>query len=168
MMKRSFCLIAMLLWACSSDAPSNDGKAAGTCPQENPECKEIAEAKSGELAVMRRRCVNCHNSDKGIMAGTATPLTQQEPGIMLYPPNLTNDKDTGIGTWSDDQLATAMRTGLDDQGLNLCPQMKHFADMSDFEAYSIVKYLRSIPAVTNRVPRSICPPLKTAEESAAQ
>jgi len=102
------------------------------------------------------------------MAGTATPLTQQEPGIMLYPPNLTNDKDTGIGTWSDDQLATAMRTGLDDQGLNLCPQMKHFADMSDFEAYSIVKYLRSIPAVTNRVPRSICPPLKTAEESAAQ
>ena len=154
---------ALSVWACSADPPEANG-GGGACPQENPECKEIAEAKSGELAVQRRRCVNCHNSDKGTMAGTSTPLGQQDPGIELYPPNLTPDDETGIGGWTDDNLANAIRTGLDKEGLELCPQMKHFAEMSDFEAYSIVKYLRTLPAVKNKVPRSICPPLKMAEE----
>ena len=98
------------------------------------------------------------------MAGATTPLGQQDPGIELYPPNLTPDDDTGIGTWTDDNLANAIRTGLDKEGLELCPQMKHFADMSDYEAYSIVKYLRSLPPVKNKVPRSVCPPLKMAGE----
>jgi hypothetical protein len=98
------------------------------------------------------------------MAGKTEALAGQDPGIELYPPNLTNDKDTGIGAWNDDQLAAAIRTGFDKDGLNLCPQMKHIADMSDFEAYSIVKYLRALPAVANKVPRSVCPPLKTKEE----
>ena len=44
--------------------------------------------------------------------------------------------------------------------------MTHFSDMTDFEVYSIVKYLRSIPPVKNKVPRSVCPPLKTKEEQA--
>ena len=122
--------LAVSIWACSSDPPEGSGGNKG-CPQENPECKEIAEASAGELAVQRRRCVTCHNSDKGTMAGASTPLGQQDPGIELYPPNLTPDDDTGIGTWTDDNLANAIRTGLDKEGLELCPQMKHFADMSD-------------------------------------
>lgn len=155
-------LMAASAWACSSDAPPPQNAAKG-CPQDNPECKEGAEAAAGELAVQRRRCVTCHNSDKGTMAGQTTPLGQQDPGVELYPPNLTNDEETGVGTWSDDNLANAIRTGLDKDGLNLCPQMKHFAEMSDYEAYSIVKYLRALPPVKNKVPRSICPPLKTAD-----
>ena len=156
----------LALGACSSSAPSANGGNNGgaTCPQDNPECKDIADVPDGELAVQRRRCNTCHDSPAGKMAGSTTPLANQDPGVQLYPPNLTNDKDTGIGNWTDDQLANAMRTGLDEQGLQLCPQMKHFADMTDFEAYSIVKYLRSLPAVANKVPRSICPPLKTADE----
>jgi hypothetical protein len=169
MMKKSMWMIgtafaAVSIWACSSEAPNGANQNKQGCPQENPECKEIAEASAGELAVQRRRCVTCHNSDKGTMAGAVTALTQQDPGIELYPPNLTPDDDTGIGKWTDDNLANAIRTGLDKDGLNLCPQMKHFADMSDYEAYSIVKYLRSLPAVKNQVPRSICPPLKMRDE----
>lgn len=156
-------LVAASVWACSSDPPEGQN-ANKACPQENPECKEIAEASAGAQAVQRRRCVTCHNSDKGTMAGASTPLAQQPDGVELYPPNLTNDEETGIGTWTDDNLANAIRTGLDKDGLNLCPQMKHFAEMSDFEAYSIVKYLRALPPVKNKVPRSICPPLKTREE----
>ena len=162
----AFVCAASAVWACSSDAPDANGGSGGpaTCPAENPECKEIADAKAGEQAVQKRRCVNCHNSSKGTMAGATAPLPQQPEGVELYPPNLTNDKDTGVGNWSDDQLATAIRTGLDHEGLNLCPQMKHFADMSDYEVYSIVKYLRSLPVVVNKIPRSVCPPLKTKEE----
>ena len=36
--------------------------------------------------------------------------------------------------------------------------------MSDFEVYSIVKYLRSLPAVSNKILRSVCPPLKSKSE----
>ena len=45
-------------------------------------------------------------------------------------------------------------TGIDKDSQDLCPQMKHFADMTDFEVYSIVKYLRSIPKVPSKIPRS--------------
>jgi hypothetical protein len=65
------------------------------------------------------------------------------------------------GTWTDDALAVAIRTGFDDESQALCPQMTHFANMSDFEVYSIVKYLRSLPPVKKAVPRSVCPPFKT-------
>jgi hypothetical protein len=154
---------AMNLWACGSDDPAAAPGAPASCPADNPECKEIADEKSGALAADRRRCTACHDGPAGKMAGNVTNRST-ESGIELYPPNLTNDAKTGIGGWSDDQLAAAMRTGLDKEGLNLCPQMKHFPTMSDFEAYSIVKYLRSLPAVANAVPRSVCPPLKTKEE----
>lgn len=154
------------LAACSGDDDDGDGRRGG-CPADNPECKEIATVEAGALAVQRRRCIDCHDSSAGKMAGRNESLAGQVEGVELYPPNLTGDDETGIGGWSDDQLATAIRTGLDREGLELCPQMKHFTEMSDFEAYSIVKYLRSIPKVRNVVPRSVCPPLKTKEEQSA-
>jgi hypothetical protein len=98
------------------------------------------------------------------MAGQLTPIPYpQDPRVKLYPPNLTPDSATGIGTWTDDQIANAVRNGQDNTGLELCPEMQHFATMNDYETYSIVKYLRSIPAVSQVVPGSICPPLKTGD-----
>jgi hypothetical protein len=167
-----FVLVAAAhLLACGGDDPAPPGPSgasdAGTCPATNSQCKEIATVEAGSVAVQRRRCVQCHDGPLGTMSGRTTSLPTTEVGVELYPPNLTNDRETGTGAWSDDQLATAIRTGVDEQGLQLCPQMTHFADMTDFEVYSIVKYLRSIPAVRNVVPRSVCPPLKTKEEQAA-
>ena len=70
--------------------------------------------------------------------------------------------------YTDDLLARAIRSGLDKDDLELCPQMKHFADMTDFEVFSIIKYLRSLPPVKQKILRSVCPPLKTKEEQQAQ
>jgi mono/diheme cytochrome c family protein len=127
--------------------------------QTGPTEKDQATLDVGAQAVQTRKCVQCHGSN---MAGQMTPLAYPEdPRVELYPPNLTNDNDTGIGTWTDDQLANAIRNGQDKDGLELCPEMQHFVEMNDYEAYSIVKYLRSIPAVKQNVPGSICPPLKT-------
>ena len=89
----------------------------------------------------------------------------------LYPPNLTPDFEFGLGDpastdpakkgYTDDLLARAIRQGYDRDDQTLCPQMKHFAEMTDFEVYSIVKYLRSLPPVKLKIPRSVCPPLKS-------
>ena len=70
--------------------------------------------------------------------------------------------------YTDDLLARAIREGYDKNDQQLCPQMKHFAEMTDFEVYSIVKYLRSLPPVNQKVLRSVCPPLKSKEEQQAQ
>ena len=167
--RRTVCAFAFALattsaWACGDDGTSDD-KTADGCPKDNPECKELATVEAGAQAVVKRRCVDCHGQD---MSGSTTalpgiPNTIQGDVVELYPPNLTPD-DTGIGKWTDDALALAIRTGIDDESQALCPQMKHFSQMTDFEVYSIVKYLRDIPKVKKQVPRSVCPPTKTKEQ----
>ena len=167
--RRTVCAIAFVVaatsaWACGDDA-TDDGKTADGCPKENPECKELATVEAGSQAIVKRQCVKCHGDD---MSGSTTalpgiPNTIQGDVVELYPPNLTSD-DTGIGKWTDDALALAIRTGIDDESQALCPQMKHFSQMTDFEVYSIVKYLRSVPKVQKQVPRSVCPPTKTKEQ----
>jgi mono/diheme cytochrome c family protein len=148
--------ISVFGWACSSgnDAPS--------CPANNPECKDIATVAAGKEAVVKRKCVQCHGDN---MAGSTTAIPSQPTAlgeaVELYPPNLTGDPDTGVAKWTDDALALAIREGIDNESQHLCPQMNHFAQMSDFEVYSIVKYLRSLPPVKQEIPSSICPPEKT-------
>jgi hypothetical protein len=169
-MKTSTVIITLAVASAIGAIACGSSEEAGPNPADNtPQGSEEANVASGELAVQRRKCVECHNSEAGIMAGRTTPLQVSPPTalgetIEVYPPNLTNDPETGIGNMSDALLAGAIRTGFDRNGLELCKQMKHFAEMSDFEVYSIIKYLRSLPAVKNVVPRSVCPPLKWKDE----
>ena len=148
--------------ACGSSSSSSDTPAPA-CPTDNPDCKEAATTDEGAKLVNDKGCPKCHTQN---MAGNNVALTTDSAGkpvasdVKLYPPNLTNDPDTGLGKWTDDEIARAIRQGIDDQGLMLCPQMNHFSSFNDYEAYSVVKYLRSIPAVKNTVPASTCPPLK--------
>ena len=151
------CLLTLLA-ACSSKSSSPDAGAA-------PSQKDQATVDQGALSVVSRKCVECHGKN---MAGAVTAIPYpQNPNVELYPPNLTPDPTTGIANWTDEQLALAIRTGVDDQGLELCPEMKHFAQMNDFETYSIIKYLRQLPPVPLKILRSVCPPLKTKEEQLA-
>ncbi len=154
--------------ACSS---SSDGGAAPTTGTG----REAATVAKGLEAVGKRKCPTCHGDN---MAGATKPLADQpDVRVELYPPNLTPDVATGLGDptnpdpakrgYTDDLLARAIREGYDNNDQTLCPQMKHFADMTDFEVYSIVKYLRSLPPVNQKILRSVCPPLKTKEEQQA-
>jgi mono/diheme cytochrome c family protein len=74
-------------------------------------------------------------------------------------PNLTPDPETGIGTWSDDALARAIREGIGHDGRTLFPIMPYerFRHMTDEDLASIVVYLRTLPAVRNPLPKSNVP-----------
>jgi len=155
--------------ACSSSSDSPPAAAP------DPTSREAATAEKGGEAVVKRKCVTCHGMN---MAGAVAPLPltgiTTDTRVELYPPNLTPDPETGIGngvstdpnvkSYTDDLLARAIRNGIDNDDLELCPEMKHFADMTDFEVYSIVKYLRALPPVKQKILRSVCPPLKTKDE----
>jgi mono/diheme cytochrome c family protein len=84
----------------------------------------------------------------------AFPL-QDLPGE-VHPPNISPDKETGAGNWSDDQLARAIREGIGNDGRALFPFMpyENFRHLSDEDLASVVVYLRSIPPVHRAVPKT--------------
>ena len=159
---RKVTLLASLL-ALAAACSSNDDDTTPTCPPDNRECRAASTASAGKLVIERRRCEQCHTGPSGTLAGQSTPLAGHPEGIELYPPNLTPHA-TGIAGWTDEQLANAIRTGVDRQTLALCPQMKHDDTMTDFEVFSVIKYLRQLDPVEHTIPRSVCPPLKSKDE----
>ena len=77
------------------------------------------------------------------------------PGLGAFPGrNLTPDKDTGLGAWSDDEIITALTRGIRPDGRKLAPSMpwRALAALSHDDAEAIVAYLRSLPAVNRAVP----------------
>lgn len=68
--------------------------------------------------------------------------------------NITSDKDTGVGGWTDAQLINAIRNGIDDQGNQLFPIMPYntYHFMSDADVADLVAFLRTVPPVSNSVP----------------
>jgi mono/diheme cytochrome c family protein len=151
---------AALLSGCAALSGCGGEDAQSTKKTVDPTSREAARADRGAIAIKNRKCAQCHTETLG---GAASAIGSTAMGVELYPPNLTNH-DNGIRLWTDDQLATAIRTGYDRDGMQLCPQMKHDSTMTDYEVFSIVLYLRSLPPQPTKVPRSVCPPLKSKEE----
>jgi hypothetical protein len=89
-----------------------------------------------------------------MFSGDIQPYTDL-PGRIVAP-NLTSDKQTGIGSWTDDQLARAIREGIGHDGRALFPMMPypHFREMSDEDLASVIVFLRSLPAVRHELPKT--------------
>jgi len=75
------------------------------------------------------------------------------PGQVVAP-NLTPDRETGAGDWTDDQIARAVREGIGHDGRALFPMMAYgrFRSMSDEDLASVIVYLRSLPPVHHELP----------------
>ncbi len=77
------------------------------------------------------------------------------PGLgVFHGPNLTPDKETGLGKWSKAQIVTALQTGARPDGRVLAPIMpwKAFANLSKADVNAIAAYLKSLKPVSNKVP----------------
>jgi mono/diheme cytochrome c family protein len=105
-------------------------------------------------------CIDCHTplgpdgkSDltKAFSGGYLFDLG---PTGKLFTKNLTSDKETGLGNWTDDQIKIAIRTGVEKDGTHLFPVMPYiiFNNMADADVDAIVAYLRTLPAISNKVP----------------
>lgn len=95
-------------------------------------------------------------SDTGI--AYTSPLGEENPGV-VYPPNITPDQKTGIGNWTDGQIANAIRAGIGRHGnrrIRTMPWLA-YARISDDDVTALVSYLRSIEAVTHPVPAAVEP-----------
>jgi cytochrome c len=149
-----FGLIAALAPACVSDPE----EVLGTDGGPTDAAVDAGRAARGAIEVVRKGCIDCHQSpfpEDGTMRGQTSPRR----GTKAYPANLTPDVETGLGTWTDDQIVRAMRLGIDKDKVPLCFTMPRF-DLSDELAYDIAIYLRTLPPVHHEIPESTCPPLK--------
>jgi len=77
----------------------------------------------------------------------------------LVAPNITPDRETGAGTWSDDTLARAIREGVGHDGRALFPIMPYgqYRRMSDEDLASIIVYLRTLKPIRNPLPKTKIP-----------
>ena len=105
-------------------------------------------------------CGNCHTPQgpDGPVAGMelAGGTLFELPGMTAYAANITPDDETGIGSWTDEQIIAAIREGKRPDGTTIGPPMPigMYREMSDNDVRAIVAYLRAVPPVKNEVPAS--------------
>ena len=106
-------------------------------------------------------CGNCHTprlpdgtpDDTKNLAGA---FVIEEPVFKAYARNITPDMETGIGSWTEDQIVDAVRNARRPDGTFMGPPMSFgwYKNMSDTDVRAIAKYVKSVPAVRNEVPQS--------------
>src|SRR5215469_16110158 len=106
-------------------------------------------------------CGNCH-SPKGppsAVAGkefTGGPPFDLPP-FTVTPSNITQDKETGIGSWSDADIKKLLRTGVRPNGVPIASIMPvgFYGIITDSDMDAIVAYLRTLKPISNKVPDPI-------------
>jgi mono/diheme cytochrome c family protein len=124
-------------------------------------------------------CGSCHSDgalvgnpvEGRLLAGSQTgiaftsPFVDKNPGV-VYPPNLTPDMETGLGTWSINQLVQMVRMGTTDHSARSIPVMPWpaFSNITSPDALAIAAYLKSLAPVRHQVPRNVAPGQKASAE----
>jgi mono/diheme cytochrome c family protein len=164
-----FLMLVAGFQSCSGRPPTGNSSATttkhGTRPLTNRRFEVTPErlARGRYLAEGVGYCIGCHSPVDTHRAGWPPVLNKIGAGFDYaswgYPgqvtPNITPDLDTGIGNWTDDMLARAIREGVGHDGHLLDPatmpyEFQRF--MSDEDLASIIVYLRSIPPIRNSLP----------------
>jgi mono/diheme cytochrome c family protein len=111
----------------------------------------------GRALVIAGDCVACHTVPGAAPFTGGRPL--QTPFGTIVAPNLTPDDDTGLGLWSADDFAHAMRDGISRGGRHLYPAFPYpyFTHMTRDDIDAMYAFLRTLPAVHNPVPRDTLP-----------
>jgi mono/diheme cytochrome c family protein len=106
----------------------------------------------GEYLAKAADCEACHTGQGGkqYTGGLAIRL----PFGTLYSTNITPDKDTGIGNYSDQDFLNAVHRGIRRDGARLYPAMPYtsYTYISDADALAIKAYLFSLPPVHAEAP----------------
>jgi mono/diheme cytochrome c family protein len=106
----------------------------------------------GEYLARAADCEACHTAKGGVRfaGGVAFKL----PFGTLYAPNITPDKETGIGRWSDADFLNAVHKGIAPDGTRLYPAFPYaaYTMMTDSDALAIKAFLFSMPAIRASTP----------------
>ena len=122
---------------------------AGIFPAFPAHAQDAAEIARGKYLTTAGGCANCHTDAKNNGAPFAGGVTLKTPFGTFYGPNITADREHGIGAWSDQDFIRALREGVAPDGRQLFPAFPYtsFTNITDADLRAIKAYLFSLPAV---------------------
>ena len=108
--------------------------------------------QKGEYLAKMGDCIACHSNVKGGTPAYAGGLPIATPFGTFYSPNITPDKETGIGNWTEEDFIRALKKGRDPKGRNYFPVFPYvyFSKMTDDDARALYAYFMSIPPVNQQ------------------
>jgi mono/diheme cytochrome c family protein len=120
----------------------------------------------GEYLSRIMDCAGCHTPGALVgkpdlsrnLSGSDVAFHIPELGF-FYPPNLTSDRETGLGSWTEADIVKAVRTGVRPDGRGLVPVMPwhSYSALTDYDAHSLAAYLKSLPPARHAVPGPLGP-----------
>jgi mono/diheme cytochrome c family protein len=120
--------------------------------------QQFGQIEKGRYLARASDCLACHTVPAGgrDFAG-GRPI--ETPFGNITSSNITPDRDTGIGAWTDDQFDDAVRNGIRPNGARLYPAMPYtaFTKMSRDDVMAIRAYLNTVAPVPNRVETNTLP-----------
>jgi mono/diheme cytochrome c family protein len=112
-------------------------------------------------------CVPCHSPidedrpgdfviEGALLSGREFPVVPEMIPGKLVAGNLTPDRETGLGAWTDGEIARAIREGVSRDGRPLFPMMNYgqFRHLTDEDTLAVISYLRSVPPIRKELPPS--------------
>ncbi len=122
---------------------------------------DAAQIERGEYLVSVNGCNDCHTPgyffgqpDMSRYLG-GSDVGFEIPGLGVFVgPNLTPDEETGLGSWTIEQIVAALQTGQRPDGRELAPIMPWhaFANYTEEDVTAIAQFLKSLEPVDNKVP----------------
>ncbi len=169
-------LLLFLLPAFSAGAGDGPRTQGGLSIERTP--RRLARGKY--LVEGLAHCFLCH-SEEDFKHGNGQPVAGMKGAGRVVPPedslvplpyrvvcpNLTPDRETGAGTWKDEDFVRAIRQGIGHDGRVLSDYMPYWnlRVMSDEDLASVIVYLRSLPAVRNPLPKTSLPQPATVDQT---
>lgn len=137
--------------------------------QNEPSAEKIAATPAtlahGEYLVRHvTDCLECHSEFQWDVYGMPHKLETEGQGGFPFGPdygvpgmvqaqNITQDPETGLGSWTDGEILRAIREGVAKDGHALFPMMPYegYSKLSDEDARAIVVYLRTLKPVKHQI-----------------
>jgi mono/diheme cytochrome c family protein len=113
-----------------------------------PSAEDIAH---GKMLVEAGNCGGCHTADPAKPFAGGNRI--ETPFGAIYAPNLTPDRDTGIGAWSNEDFRRALREGVAPNGSRYYPAFPYpyFTKLTRDDIFAIRAYLATLTPVSNKV-----------------
>lgn len=120
--------------------------------------QDFTQIERGRYLAAASDCASCHTipgSERPFAGGRAI----ETPFGNILAPNITPDRETGIGAWSDDEFDAALRKGVRRDGSQLYPAMPYnaYTKMSRGDVLAIRAYLDTVVPASNAVVANMLP-----------
>jgi mono/diheme cytochrome c family protein len=141
----------------ASNAPVTTPTATATPPAAPAHGANSTLVARGRYVALAADCHSCHTAPGGQPYAGGAPL--KSAFGTLYGSNITPAPQTGIGQWSKADFERALRRGVRKDGAYLYPAMPYnnYTKMTAADMDALWAYMRTIPAVENRIPENTLP-----------